>query len=236
MFFFSERRYRKFMILSSPRSGTHMLRTSLHAHRNIVCLSEMFNPDYTSGNYAFTEDTPEQEILDRYIFPPQKWRIQAVGFCLHRTHARLGNWPHLWETLAAMPDLLIISLHRRNLLRRYLSFQLRPRRGGEPRGPSAPLVLDRNQLVTDFEHQAAKMAEFDRHFHDHPLFTLAYEDLCTNYEPTMRGLQSFLKVPYRALKPATPKLTSQSLPEAIQNYGQLKQEFADTEWAGFFDD
>jgi Sulfotransferase domain len=234
MFLSAGRRYRKFMILSSPRSGTHMLRTSLDAHRNIVCLSEMFNPDYTSGNYAFTEDTPEQEILNRYIFTPQKWRIQAVGFCLHRTHARFGTWPNIWETLAAIPDLRIISLRRRNLLRRYLSFELRPRR--EVQQASAPLVLDRNQLVTDFEFQAAKVAELDRHFHDHPLLTLAYEDLCTNYEPAMRRVQSFLEVPYRRLEPATPKLISQSLPEAIQNYRQLKQEFAETEWAGFFDD
>jgi hypothetical protein len=212
-----------------------MLRTSLDAHRNIICLSEMFNPDYTSGNYPYTENTPEQEILEQYIFPSQKWRIQAVGFCLHRTHARLGNWPHLWETLAAIPDLLIVSLHRRNLLRRYLSFQLRPR-PEVPRLPPAPLVLERSQLVADFEHQTAKIAEFDGRFHDHPLLTLAYEDLCTDYEATMRGLQTFLKVPYRALKPATPKLTTQSLRETIQNYGPLKQEFADTQWADFFDD
>lgn len=235
MFFFSGRKYRKFLILSSPRSGTHMLRTSLHSHRNIVCLSEMFNPDHTLENYAFTADTPEQEILDRYIFVLQKRRIRAVGFCLHRSDAGFGNWPHLWEKLAAMPDLVIISLRRKNLLRRYLSFELRPRRD-VPRLLPAPLILDRNQLVADFEHQAAKTAEFDRHFSHHALITVAYEDLCMNYEPTMRRLQSFLKVPYRAVRPETPKVSSQSLPQAIQNYWQLKKQFANSEWAEFFED
>ena len=235
MSLFSERRYRKFVILSSPRSGTHMLRTSLDNHRNIVCLTEMFNPDYTAGKYAFAEDTPEQQILDDYIFSPQEWKIRAVGFCLHRAGARFGKWPHLWETLAAMPDLLVISLHRKNLLRRYLSFHLRPKRG-VPKSPPAPLVLDRNQLIADFQLQAAKIAEFDRQFHDHPLMTVAYEDLCTNYEATMRNVQVFLKVPYRPLRPETPKLASKPLPAAIQNYQELKEQFADTEWAEFFDD
>ena len=212
-----------------------MLRTSLDAHRNVVCLTEMFNPDYTSGNYSFTEDTPEQQILDRYIFCPQKWRTQAVGFCLHRTDARFGNWPHLWETLAAMPDLLIISLRRTNLLRRCLSFQVHSRPGSR-KLPPQPLTLDRNQLIADFEHQTAKIAEFDRQFRDHRLLTVTYEDLCTKYEPSMRSLQNFLKVPYRPLKPTTPKLASLNLAHAIENYGELKQQLANTEWAAFFDD
>src|ERR1700761_6862103 len=165
MFLFSGRRYRKFIILSSPRSGTHMLRTSLDAHPNIVCLTEMFNPDYTLGQYSFTENTPEQEILERYIFSPQKWKTRAVGFCIHRTDARFGEWPHLWDSLAAMPDLLVVSLRRKNLLRRYLSFQLRPTPGSTR--PSGPVSIDRAQLLADFEHQTAKTEEFDRRFGDH---------------------------------------------------------------------
>jgi hypothetical protein len=211
-----------------------MLRTSLDAHPNIVCLTEMFNPDYTLGHYGFTENTPEQEILERYIFFPQKWRTRAVGFCLHRSDARFGNWPHLWEKLAAMTDLLIVSLRRKNLLRRYLSFQLRPTPGRT--GPPGRLIVDRAQLVADFEHQRATIAEFDRHFGYHQLLALDYEDLCTNYDATMRTVQNFLKVPARTLEPKTPKLTAPSPAEAIQNYSELKRQLANTEWAEFFDE
>jgi hypothetical protein len=235
VFFFPARGYRKFMILSSPRSGTHMLRTSLDAHRNVVCLTEMFNPDYTLGRYDFTENSPEQEILEQYIFRPQPRRIHAVGFCLHRTGARFGNWPGLWETLAAMPDLRIISLSRRNLLRRYLSFKRRPTRTG-PWLPTAPITVDKNELAADFEYHAAKLAEFDLQFREHPLLGVTYEDLCTNYQTTMEAVFAFLEVPYRPVKPATPKLPRQSLAEAIQNYWQLKQEFAGTKWAALFEE
>jgi hypothetical protein len=37
--------YRRFLILSSPRSGTHMLRTSFDGHPSIVAHTELFNPD-----------------------------------------------------------------------------------------------------------------------------------------------------------------------------------------------
>ncbi|HJT79978.1 MAG TPA: hypothetical protein VJ719_02180, partial [Chthoniobacterales bacterium] len=129
----------------------------------------------------------------------------------------------------------IVSLHRRNLLRRHLSFHVRPKRA-VPKSPLTPLTLDSDQLVADFEHQTATIAAFDRRFHDHPLIKVTYEDLCTNYEATMRDLQRFLNVPYRRLKPETPKLSSRTLPEAIQNYHELKEQFAGTQWAGFFDD
>ena len=195
----------------------------------------MFNPDYTSEIYPFTEETPENEILDQYIFTPQKWKIRAVGLFLHRTQSRLGNRPHLWETLAAMPDLLIVSLHRRNLLRRYLSFELRPRRS-RPIPPSGKVLIDRHRLMEDFQHQKAKVDEFDRFFRDHPVFTVCYEDLCANWDGTMRGLQRFLDVPFRRVQPETPKLITETLPERIDNYAELQRELADTEWAGFFED
>ena len=117
--------YRRFMILSSPRSGTHMLRTSLDAHENVVCMTEMFNPDYTLDKYEFTEDTPEREILDQFIFQDYDHEILAVGFCLHRLAAKFGNWPDLWSILEEDTDLYVISLSRENLLRRYWSFQIR---------------------------------------------------------------------------------------------------------------
>lgn len=212
-----------------------MLRLSLDVHRNIVCHSEIFNPDYNGANDDFTENATAKQILERNIFGPQKWKIRAVGFCLHRTGAPLGNWPDLWHTVAAVPDLHIINLRRRNLLRRYVSFQYRPRRNIPWQPDPEPLVLEGPDLVADFEHQTARNEEFDRLFQGHPLLAVDYEDLCADFETGMRRVQSFLNVPYRVLHPVTPKLTTQRLDQAIQNYEQLKREFTATPWAGFFD-
>ncbi len=212
-----------------------MLRRSLDLHPNIVCLSESFNPDYSSANDYFTENTPANEVLERYIFAPRERKIRAVGFCLHRTGASFGNWPDLWQTLAGLPDLHIISLRRRNLLRRHVSFQNRPRRGVPWRPDPEPLVLQTHELIADFEHQTSRNQEFDQLFEGHPLLKIEYEDLCADFESSTRRVQDFLKVPYQRLHPVTAKLTTCPLDQSIQNYEQLKRELAATPWAGFFD-
>ena len=229
--------YRKFMILSSPRSGTHMLRTSVDQHPNAVCLTEMFNPDYTLKipEYTFTEDTPAEEILRDFIFNDRPAEIQAVGFCLHRVGARFGNWPTLWETLADMKDLAILSLRRGNLLRRYWSYQIMKIQDLK-NNPPPPRDFDKEKLIVDFERQEAKIAEFDEKFAGHALLPVTYEELCDAYAPTMRGVQEFLELPLVELQPGTPKRATPGLREAVSNYEQLQADFAGTRWAGFFDE
>ena len=134
-----------------------------------------------------------------------------------------------------MPKLHVISLRRRNLLRRYVSFQLRPLTGVAWQPDPKPLVLEAPDLIADFEHHTAKTDEFDKLFRGRRLLRLDYEDLCTDFEASMGRVQSFLNVPYRRLYPVTPKLATQRLDQVIQNYEQLKQEFSATRWAEFFD-
>lgn len=227
--------YRKFMILSSPRSGTHMLKSSIDNHPNAVCLTEMFNPDYTEKIYPFTEYTPEQEILDGYIFCEYPPEVQAVGFCLHRVGARFGNWPDLWEMLVNMEDLYIISLRRENLLRRYWSFQLRTIQDLRNQSPE-PRALDKDRLIADFERQTSRIAEFDEKFKDHPLITVTYEQLCNDYGPTLNRVQEFLGLDVIELQPGTNRRATPKISEKVTNYDELKREFEGTPWAHFFDD
>jgi LPS sulfotransferase NodH len=226
--------YRKFMILTSPRCGTHMLRTSIDTHPNAVCLTEMFNPDYTEKLYPFTESTPARAILDRYIFCDYPAEVNAVGFCLHRLDARFGNWPDLWKILEEMDDLAIISLRRENLLRRFCSFELaiQALRGH----PSESRSFEKVYLQADFERHASKIKELDQRFRRHPLITVTYEELSDNYGPTMERVQEFLGLQLVALRPATRRQKAVRMSEKVANYEQLKADFAGTPWAAFFDD
>ena len=226
--------YRKFMVLSSPRSGTHMLRASLDGHPRAVCLDEMFNPDYTR-DLPFTADTPEEEILDQFVFGEYGSEIQAVGFCIHRLGARFGNWPRLWEILEGQSDLPVISLSRENLLRRYLSFQLRNHRNLVTRPPS-PMEFDPEKLVIDFQRQRAKVEEFDRRFASHPVIHVAYERLCADHQGSMQSIQQFLGLPYVPLKIRTKRRMTPRLSSFVTNYRELKQHFSGSEWESFFDD
>ncbi len=238
--------YRRFLVLSSPRSGTHMLRTSLNAHPNIVCMTEMFNPDYTARGFDFAADTAVERILADHVYLPYPPGIDAVGFLLQRSGARCPHASILWPLLERDLDLQVVSLRRENLLRRYLSQRLRRRErqhlgASSPppdleRTPPEPIKLEFDHLIRDFEHQEHKRLELDRRFAGHRVTTVSYEELCHRYDETLNRLQRFLGVPPIELRPKTRKRAIPPLSQIVSNYRELKKDFADTAWAEFWDE
>jgi LPS sulfotransferase NodH len=226
--------YRKFLLLTSPRSGTHMLKSSLDSHPNIVCLTEMFNPDYIEEKYPYDDSMPAQKVLDEFIYCDYNPEIKAVGFCLHRIGARFGNWPNLWQILAEMPDLYVISLSRENLLRRYLSVQLQQIRNLEE-AELKPITFDPEKLMQDFQKQRKKIKDINEFLSHHPIINVTYEQLCKSYPATMKKLQDFLGVPAIDIQPNTAKRNNPPITNFILNYQELKQSFSTTEWSYFFD-
>ena len=226
--------YRKFLLLTSPRSGTHMLKSSLDAHPNIVCLTEMFNPDYIRKQFDYDDSMPATQVLEKYIYKDYEPEVKAVGFCLHRFGAAFGNWPNLWNILKENKDISVVSLSRENLLRRYLSVQLQQIKNLDA-ADLKPISFDPEKLLEDFTMQRKKVDEFNLKFSDHRLINVTYEQLCTNYEETMDKLQEFLEVPAVALKPGTGRRKNPPISDFVVNYNDLKQKFANTEWSKFFD-
>ncbi len=227
--------YRNFIILSSPRSGTHMLMSSLVSHPNVVCHDEVFNPDY---KYASIENASEDEILQHFIFREYEPCIKATGFCIHRGGANFkGNWQFLWNLLTGNSDLHVISLFRSNLLRRYLSFNLAFNHNvySLDYKPTS-IELDKTKLLEDFQKQRNIVEKFNQKFDKHRILQVTYEQLCKDYSETIRGVQEFLGIPYVNLQPETIKLETRNLKESIKNYDILKHEFAGTEWESFFED
>jgi hypothetical protein len=223
--------YQRFMILSFPRCGTHMLRTSLNAHPNIVALSEMFNPDWTK-DAPFDENSPAPVILRNHVFCDYPAEIAAVGFTIHRSDAGFGNWPHLWRRLEADEQLRVVSLQRENLLRRYVSFLIMV----EPKTvPLQPRVFTPEALRHEFERREKELDDFNRRFEKHPLLQVTYEQLCETYEGTMQRVQAFLGLPERSLSPGTVPDRRRELREAIANFDELAAAFASTRWAWFFE-
>ncbi len=93
------RSYKRFLILTSPRCGTHMLCSALAQHPGIVSHSEVFNPDY-GVDAPIEETTPEETILNEFVFYDYPSSIDAVGFALHRSGARFGRWGKVRQGLA----------------------------------------------------------------------------------------------------------------------------------------
>ncbi len=224
--------YRKFIILSSPRSGTHMMRTALKNHPNIVAGTELFNPDFLKDK-DFDAHTPERIILSQNIFRDYPPKVKTVGFIIHRSGTPFGDWPNLWNMLREDKSIYILSLRRRNLLRRYLSYQvMKTFRGAHPQ----PLHFDPEVLESDFKYQQKEVDLVDQQFANHPLKKVYYEDLCEDYHRTVKSIQIFLGVKPQKLWPDKKGKPKRKLSEAIANYKALKEYFSGTDRAHFFNE
>lgn len=223
------RAYRRFVILSSPRCGTHMLRSALVPHPALVAFTEVFNPDFLFDD-PFDENTPEETILEQHIFTDQPPGIGAVGFALHRTGARFGRWPTLWQRLEQDHDLHVISLSRVQLLGRYVSYRIMR----EKPIPGETLVITPEELKADFRIQETVVSAFDERFARHPMLQLKYEQLVEGWDEQMRRIQDFLGVEHLPLVPETKPNRGLPYREVIANYDELAEHFRGTPWGWLF--
>lgn len=172
------------------------------------------------------------------------------------------RWADVWDILEGMTDLRVIFLYRQNLLRRHLSHVLARRRwywhawnaekvdevthlGGrrppeDQIGTKTPeveaVVLDRQNLIDDFEEILELRERARCRFAHHATHEVRYETMCSQYVSTCAGILSFLQLPERPIKPAMRKIERRPLSAAIANYAELKASFEETAWAEFFDE
>jgi len=131
------RDYRRFVILTTGRSGSTWLAEALNSHDEVVCFGSLFevNADYVSFDSPGYDNFDDAAIAQRDAEPLSFLRervfgdhpARAVGFKIQYT-----NWfgfPGLLEELAADAALRVIHLRRRNLLRTLASLRLAERTG-----------------------------------------------------------------------------------------------------------
>jgi hypothetical protein len=255
------------VLVSYLRSGTHLLRTALESHPEIACQSELFNSDDPSLPYPLT--TPTAEVLERWAFarrlPPGTRR---AGFVLHAYHPHAlrafpgiranPRWSDVWELLAAMEDLVVVHLTRRDLVARHLSHLLAratgvwhawdadaaarvshlhpppPEQTGLVRPQPPAVVVDPDRLELDLEEVTAWRRSADRALHRRPILHVQYEALCADFAGVTGRVQDFLGVERAELRPAVTKLELRRPEEAIANYAELRRRFAGGRWAALF--
>lgn len=258
----------RFVIVSYPRSGTHLLRTSLESHPEVVCQAEPFNSDDRRLPYPL--ETPTADVLSGWVFRGDPLAgTRAVGFVLQAYHPHALEafpgirpnpvWADVWERLAAMEDLRVLHLERRNLLARHLSHLMaratgswhawdpatvdgvthltgRPpdRQIGPPQGERPRLTLDPARLALDFEEVARWRRHAEEALAGRPLLRLTYEELCGDFAATTARALAFLGLEARPLRPAVARLEERPPERAIENYAGLKSHFAGSPWESFF--
>lgn len=230
------RRYRRFVILARSRTGSNLLVTFLNSHPNIRSDWEIF-AHLEGRNYA--------DVLGE-IWSSQPRTVKARGFKLFYYHPKDEACPQLWEALAAMPDLHVIHLKRRNILHTMVSLEIARMEGvwaiktaqqeAVAERHATSVSFTREELEKGFHKTRAWERAGENLFRNQAMITVYYEDLVSDHDHEFRRLTNFLGVPYRAPRTRLRKQNRRDMRQVVSNHDELKAAFTGTQWAEFFDD
>ena len=246
-----QKEYTKFIILGRSRTGSNFLRGLLNGHSNIVTMGEILrneneidwdSPFYQSnaGILNLYQKNPVK-FLNKTVFRKFRPDVKAVGFKLFYYHAQNEPINAIWNALKVDKSVHVLHIKRENILRTHLS-RIQAEQSGSWVNISGstekhkPVTLDPMDCLNDFEQTRKWETDADLFFQGHPVMQISYEQLSEDYETVLHDTQQFLGLPIQPVQPQTYKQSKLSLSMAIKNYWALKDHFADTPWAGFFED
>lgn len=246
--------YVRFIVVGRSRTGSNLLRSLLNAHSGVETYGEVFRSpgrdamDWDHIGVLRQSDRMHRLLLDdpikfieTRIYRRYPAGIAAVGFKIFYYHAREGNWQTVWPYLQQQTSHHVIHMKRRNMLSTHLSRKRAEitdvwvNTSGQAEPPVA-VTLDYDQCLADFQRTQAWEEAADAAFAGHPKIELFYEDLAQDNDRAMRPVQQFLGLDYQPVAPTIHKQSRQTLAEAIANYDELKERFAGSPWAAFFEE
>jgi LPS sulfotransferase NodH len=246
------------MITCPARTGSTMLVHLLRSHPDICSHCEVFSPNKITGiTGTYLRKSREQpDLIERLTVErdrdPVKFLYKIVldlqgkqiaGFKLKHDELVLPGFSKLRDEILSDLDFRIIHLRRENLLRRYLSHYIVNHVTrvtlavlNQPIPVVPPVLLDPLECERDFVKVRTREAEFAEVFALHRNFSISYEEIVAAEAAKMAALQDFLGVSWRELTTTTKKLGKSSLRSAIENFDELRDYFANTDFAGFFEE
>jgi len=209
-----------FVIESLPRSGTHLLRTALSSHPNVLCLHEIFNNDVydqlkreNGSSNPWPGDVPASEWLQAH-----EHLAEFVGVCVQPHHFQRAKDQKLgWESLRSM-NLPTVDLYRHNILKQWVSKLQAQAVGrwetyeGETKPDVPPVTVNVGDFLRHFESVVGH-----RSLNYRERLIVSYEMLTQEYDLTMKGILDYLKIPFAVTKPSTVKV-GKPLRDSIKNW------------------
>ncbi|WP_317178604.1 sulfotransferase family protein [Pectobacterium sp. HCp5_1] len=236
----AQTRYQKFAIVSTPRAGTHLLRTLLGSHPNIEMHGEAFN---RFGQHLLpysVKDTAIETILHRHLFKPYFEYVEAVGFVLFRDLDTTWGDAPIWPALQAIPDLKLILLERRSRLQQFVSLKksLRDRIWYVGKQDSRPIshekiAVSADELTTFIDSNLENQAAFYQAFQHHDILTLDYEEVMSAPDIVASTALSFLGISDFRLCAGTGKKETRTIDSIVSNVDDLRTTLTGTQYESY---
>jgi len=244
---------RGFVLLSLPRSGTHLMCDYINSHPDLHCHGELFN---VLSHYTKKVKQPHTvaNVLEHYSAG------KHVGYTHHMTcQYTLDKTAWIETGVADMlkaeplvsfrPEQVCVVLHRWNLLRRYVSDRMALKcRAWEAR-TNAPGKFRRDEydrttvniplgaLRTSVDMARAAQSTIGLRFQN--AIHITYEQLCSTPKRVMWDIYKFLGVdPGKQLNPTTTSVRFARVPisQQVTNYEELKAQCMGTDMEPYFDE
>ncbi|MBG0749664.1 MULTISPECIES: sulfotransferase family protein [Pectobacterium] len=236
----AQTRYQKFAIVSTPRAGTHLLRTLLGSHPNIEMHGEAFN---RFGQHLLpysVKDTAIEAILHRHLFKPYFEYVEAVGFVLFRDLDTTWSDAPIWPALQAIPNLKLILLERQSRLQQFVSLKksLRDRIWYVGQHDSRPVSHDKiavspDELTAFIDNNLENQALFYQAFQHHDILSLDYETLMSAPDRVASTVLSFLGISDFRLCAGTGKKETRSIDTIVSNVDDLRTTLTGTKYESY---
>ncbi|MEO1508159.1 MAG: sulfotransferase, partial [Cyanobacteria bacterium J06633_23] len=245
------RDYTKFILIGQPRSGSSLVIGSLRKHPQVVGFGELFNRGQIVFNIKGYDNASKVlykarkkypiDFLNRYIFSSYVRRKRAVGFKLFPEQLDNQYFKCIWDWIEQNQDIAIILLSRQNTLATYTSFLIAQKTQvwqtlDKSQRSSINVTVDMEKCLAEFQRRERYDAIVRAKIANHRVMEITYEDLSKDPSTSIIKIQTFL-----GLDRAEPEITqvkseTRPLSEIIENYRELKEQFADTRWHHYFNE
>lgn len=211
--------YQKFIILSSPRSGSTLLHTYLNSSPNINSLGEKPWRDIEQGR------------AENY-FDSNAKMIQAVGLKLFYQFCEQTPYQRLYQELLAIPDLKIIHLTRSNQLNQFLSLQLALQKQqwthkNQSSRSTTKIRLDFKEFQKHLDDHEKWRKQCLKGFSNYEMLNLSFEVLKNDPDQALRDVQYFLGLTGRRLFTVLKKQAPFALEEILTNIDDVKSRYGE---------
>jgi LPS sulfotransferase NodH len=227
-----------FLILSTQRSGSTLIRTSLASHPDIQCFGEIFLPGYT-GEYSFDDFLRSKRIPSAaaFILRPalvnehlntlyRNGAASAVGFKV--MYNQIGYRPYRFPTVmsyARRQGIRILHLIRENplntIVSRWFAQQTKQYHTENLRRPN-PMPVDVEWVIRKINQIEKVKAGWRKSLVGTSFLEVSYESFVGNKKEVSGKMLQFLDVdPSIELDSPLRKVLNASLNELITNYDAL---------------
>lgn len=247
----------KFVVFTTPRTGSSLLIKTLDTHPEIFCAGELFffkgDIYHTEYQYPFWHfpfsaklnyliNYPKifltlNNFLNKFYHKNNTGSIKAKGFKL--MHFQTYYTPGILNYIKKN-NIKVIVLIRKNILRNTLS-DLRARSTKVYHNNRDATTLTIPMFKVDVHELERKMLQIDGFNKQLERSTVNlnrkivyYEDF-GNWEETISGVLNYLDVTDVPLKPALKKLNPDKLEDMIENYPEVSRWLSENNFAQYLD-